>query len=104
MAGAMRQGGQDHGNRTATYPECIDCPIAFCALVLATAGVQQLWGQAMGQANEPERTACRQDVKRFCQPELQKNPDDLLSITGCLQANRTKISRICRNALASHGQ
>jgi hypothetical protein len=63
---------------------------------------QQLSAQSPG--NDQERVACRQDVKRFCQPELQKNPDDTLSITGCLQANRTKISRACRNTLASRGQ
>jgi hypothetical protein len=76
--------------------------IAICMLLLGIAGVQQLSAQSFG--NDQERVACRQDVKRFCQAELQKNPDDTLSITGCLQANRTKISRACRNTLASHGQ
>jgi len=61
-------------------------------------------GGAFGQGSEQERAACRHDVRRFCQAELQRNPDDTLSITGCLQANRSKISRACRNTLASHGQ
>jgi len=75
-------------------------PIAICAFVLGISGVQQV----SAQGNEQERAACRQDVRRFCQAELQRNPDDMLSITGCLQANRTKVSRACRGALASHGQ
>jgi hypothetical protein len=75
-------------------------PIAICAFALGISGVQQVSAQGNGQ----ERAACRQDVRRFCQAELQRNPDDMLSITGCLHANRTKISRTCRGALASHGQ
>ena len=73
---------------------------AICALVLGISGVQQV----SAQANDQERAACRQDVKRFCQAELQRNPDDVISITGCLQSNRLRISRICRSALANHGQ
>ena len=76
-------------------------PAAIGALFLGIAGTQQLSAQRIGAQ---ERAACRNDVRRFCQAELQRNPDDTLSITGCLQANRSKISRICRNALASHGQ
>lgn len=64
----------------------------------------QLSAQSNSQVSEQERGACRQDVRKFCQAELQRNPDDMLSITGCLQANRTKISRVCRNALARNGQ
>jgi hypothetical protein len=73
---------------------------AICALVLGISGVQQV----SAQANDQERATCRQDVKRFCQAELQRNPDDVISITGCLQANRSRISRVCRSALANHGQ
>jgi hypothetical protein len=58
----------------------------------------QLSAQPMGQGNEQERAACRQDVRRFRQAELQRNLDDTLSITGCLQAYRTKISRAWLNA------
>ena len=79
-------------------------PMVIGALCLNIAGAQQLSAQSISQASEQERGACRQDVRRFCQAELQRNPDDMLSITGCLQANRTKISRTCRNALARNGQ
>ena len=76
-------------------------PAVIGALFSGITGVQQLSAQQYGAQ---ERTACRQDVRRFCQAELQRNPNDTLSITGCLQANRAKISRSCRNTLASHGQ
>jgi hypothetical protein len=59
---------------------------------------------SMGQGNQQERTACHPDVSRFCQTELQINPNDTLAILACLQANRPKISRACQQVLASHGQ
>ena len=71
--------------------------VAVCTFMLGIGG-------ALGQGSEQERAACRHDVRRFCRTELQKNPDDALSITGCLQANRPKISSSCRNTLARHGQ
>jgi hypothetical protein len=36
--------------------------------------------------------------------QLQVNPNDVLGILGCLQANRGKISKTCQTVLASHGQ
>jgi len=72
-------------------------PVTLCTFMLGIV-------DALGQGSEQERAACRHDVKRLCQAELQKNPDDMLTITSCLQANRSKISRGCRNAMASHGQ
>jgi len=74
---------------------------AICALVLGISGVQQV----SAQANDQERAACRQDVKRFCQAELQRNPDDVIKYYWLsAQANRSRISRVCRSALANHGQ
>ena len=58
----------------------------------------------LGQGNDQERAACHPDVSRFCQSQLQVNPNDILGILGCLQANRPKISRACQQVLASHGQ
>lgn len=58
----------------------------------------------MGQGNEEERAACHPDVTKYCQTQLQVNPNDVLGILGCLQANRTKISKACQTVLASHGQ
>ena len=80
------------------------------ALALGAADAQQLPPQPppvaslMGQGNNQERAACHPDVSRFCQTQLQTNPNDVLGILGCLQANRPKISRACRQVLANHGQ
>jgi hypothetical protein len=80
------------------------------ALSLSSAFAQHLPPQPppvaspMGQGNERERAACHPDVTRFCQTQLEVNPNDVLGILGCLQANRAKISRACQQVLASHGQ
>jgi hypothetical protein len=58
----------------------------------------------LGQANDQERAACHPDVVRFCQTQLDANPDDVLGILSCLQTNRAKISGACQRVLASHGQ
>ena len=75
------------------------------ALAVGAAGAQQLPPQPppvaslMGQGNDQERAACHPDVSRFCQTQLQINPNDVLGILGCLQANRRKISRACQQVL-----
>jgi len=82
--------------------------ILMFALVLTTAGAsaQKLPPQPppVDQGDARERAACHPDVKRFCQTQLEINPNDVLGILGCLQANRTKISHSCQEVLASHGQ
>ena len=86
--------------------------LAPIAVVLGLSGAlaQQLPPQPppvaslMGQGTQQERTACHPDVTRFCQTQLQVNPNDTFGILGCLQANRAKISRACQQVLASHGQ
>jgi len=81
------------------------------APVVGAAGAQQLPPQPPPvaslmeqQGNDQERAACHPDVSRFCQTQLQINPNDVLGILGCLQANRPKISRACQQVLANHGQ
>ncbi len=84
--------------------------IVSIALVFAVtaASAQQFPPQpppaAMNQGNDKERAACHPDVTRFCQTQLQINPNDMLGILGCLQSNRPKISHACQDVLASHGQ
>lgn len=58
----------------------------------------------MGQGDPQERAACHPDVTKFCQTQLQVNPQDVLGILGCLQTNRSKISQACQQVLANHGQ
>jgi hypothetical protein len=79
--------------------------IAF-VFAAAAAAAQQFPVQPppADQGNEHERAACHPDVTKFCQTQLQVNPNDTLGILGCLQANRTKISHACQQVLASHGQ
>jgi hypothetical protein len=100
-AGKLRvqtiRGAFSPGDAEMTARNGLMIPFVLCALILGI-------GDALGQESGQERAACRQDVKRFCQAELQRNPDDVLSITNCLQTNRARISRTCRHALASHGQ
>lgn len=82
------------------------------ALVLpaASASAQKLPPQPppvngpLDQGDARERAACHPDVKRFCQTQLEINPNDVLGILGCLQTNRDKISHACQEVLASHGQ
>ena len=58
----------------------------------------------MGEGDPQERAACHPDVTKYCQTQLEINPQDVLGILGCLQANRPKISHACQQVLASHGQ
>ena len=58
----------------------------------------------MGQGNDQERAACHPDVTKYCQVQLQVNPNDVLGILGCLQANRTKISKALPDGARCHGQ
>ncbi len=84
--------------------------LAFALAVAATAQGQQLPPQpppvsgSLGQGNPQERAACHPDVTKFCQTQLEVNPNDVLGILGCLQANRRNISQACQDVLASHGQ
>jgi hypothetical protein len=84
--------------------------IALALAAAATARAQQMPPQPppvaspMSQGNPQERAACHPDVNKFCQLQLEVNPNDVLGILGCLQSNRAKISSACQQVLASHGQ
>jgi hypothetical protein len=86
--------------------------LGFALAAVASAYAQQMPAQpapvaspmGLGQGNPQERSACHPDVTRYCQTQLEVNPNDVLGILGCLQANRPKISRACQEVLASHGQ
>jgi hypothetical protein len=81
----------------------------FAIAAAAVAHAQKLPAQPppvaspLGQGNDQERAACHPDVVKYCQSQLQANPDDVLGILGCLQGNRPKISAACQQVLASHG-
>jgi hypothetical protein len=84
--------------------------VSFALAAGATARAQQLPPQPppvaspLEQGDPHERAACHPDVTKFCQTQLEVNPNDVLGILGCLQTNRAKISSGCQQVLASHGQ
>jgi hypothetical protein len=57
------------------------------------------FAQANPQENTPEARACRGDANRFCKADIP----DQFKVGSCLQANREKLSRACKEVLASHG-
>ncbi len=54
----------------------------------------------MPQGTPEERAACQPDVQRFCEHALP----DTFRVLQCLQGNRARISRACREVLERHGQ
>lgn len=47
-----------------------------------------------------DRAACEPDVQRHCRAAVP----DQLRVLGCLQDNRTRISRACQGVLVRYGQ
>jgi hypothetical protein len=45
--------------------------------------------------------ACARDVTRFCRAQMNDGDQVVL---GCLQQNRSRISRACAKTLADHGR
>ena len=76
---------------------------SFRAAVLSAALVA-VSGGAMAQfggGTPEEQRACRADVRRFCY--RVKDPNDTNAFLECLQYNRARLSRACREVLESHG-
>jgi hypothetical protein len=84
---------------------------------IATVALSLLVGPALAQfpqqpapvspssGNAQERAACQPDVIRYCKQLVSANgQDDVFAILGCLQTNRSRISRACQAVLTSHGQ
>jgi hypothetical protein len=74
-------------------------------LFLSAAGIAQAQQQAplpfpnIMQGTPQEQAACAPDSRKFCK---QFEPDPL-QVLGCLQQNRTKISRACQQVLQNRG-
>jgi hypothetical protein len=49
-----------------------------------------------------QRAACRPDVARFCRSIAKK--DDVSAILSCLERNRSRIGRACREVISENGQ
>jgi hypothetical protein len=51
------------------------------------------------QENTPEDRACRGDARRLCKDDIP----DQFKVGSCLQTNKEKLSRSCKEMLATHG-
>ena len=70
--------------------------IILVALVLVacpSAGMAQ-------QGTPQEQAACRPDTRKFCRDMVGNE----MAVLACLQQNRAKISRACREVLERHGR
>jgi len=48
-----------------------------------------------------EQKACAHDVQKYCRALMNEND---LTILGCLQQNRPKLTQACNQVLVNHGQ
>jgi hypothetical protein len=55
--------------------------------------------QANPEENTPEARACRGDANRLCKADLP----DQFKVGSCLQMNREKLSRACKEMLTKNG-
>jgi len=54
---------------------------------------------AMAQGTPRERQACTRDAQRLCRHDLGNDG----AVQGCLQTNRARLSKSCRQVFESHG-
>ena len=55
--------------------------------------------QTYAQENSQEDRACRGDARRLCKDDIP----DQFKVGSCLQMNKERLSRACKEVLASHG-
>lgn len=66
----------------------------------ALTGLPNAPALAQGHMGSPqEQQACSRDASRFCRKDLGNDG----AVQGCLQANRSKLSRACSKVFQSHG-
>jgi hypothetical protein len=71
--------------------------LALIAVILLS-GLSSSFAQ--GHMGTPqEQAACQRDASRFCRQQL----GDDGAVQGCLQQNKLRLSRACRQVFASHG-
>jgi hypothetical protein len=73
---------------------------ALLSLSASTAIAQQQQPQQRSGTPE-EQKACAHDVQKYCRTVM--NQDDL-TVLGCLQQNRPKLTHACNQVLVNHGQ
>jgi hypothetical protein len=70
-------------------------------IMLAGLVVMACPGAGMAQQGTPqEQAACRPDTRRLCR-ELVGNE---MAVLSCLQQNRARLTRACREVLERHGR
>ena len=68
-------------------------------LALATALLLTSIPLALAQGTPQERQACTRDAQRLCRQDLGNDG----AVQGCLQTNRARLSKSCRQVFESHG-
>ena len=74
--------------------------LVVALLSLSVSGGAMAQQQQHGGTPE-EQKACSRDVQRFCRALMDQGD---LTILGCLQQNRTKLTPACNQVLTNHGQ
>jgi hypothetical protein len=65
--------------------------------MLLVSSVPLAVAQHMGSPQE--QNACTRDAQRFCRKDLGNDG----AVQGCLQLNRARLSKSCRQVFESHG-
>jgi hypothetical protein len=65
--------------------------------MLLVSSVPLAYAQHMGSPQE--QNACSRDAQRFCRKDLGNDG----AVQGCLQLNRARLSKSCRQVFESHG-
>ncbi len=74
--------------------------LLLATIALAALGLFDAPAFAQGHMGTPqEQQACTRDAQRFCRKDLGND----MAVQGCLQANRTKLSKSCSKVFQSHG-
>jgi hypothetical protein len=75
--------------------------VTVARMILAALIMMAFPSASMAQQGTPqEQAACRPDTRKLCR-DLVGNDTAVLS---CLQQNRAKLSRACREVLERHGR
>ena len=72
----------------------------FAAALLSVSAGAMAQPQQHGGTPD-EQKACAHDVQKYCRAVMNE-PD--LTVLGCLQQNRAKLTKSCDQVLVSHGQ
>jgi hypothetical protein len=70
--------------------------LVFAVFLISSAAFAQ---SQYPQENTPEDRACRGDARRLCKDDIP----DQFKVGSCLQMNKEKLSRSCKEMLATHG-